>query len=163
MPFIRWGIRLLIIHVFFIIIVWLASYFSPLDILATGAYLYLLWKAGSLITAETLDLAPSRRDALCAGLLAQSPGLLLAAANLYSFYDYTGPLFSDCRFAFQLWHTPFMPFLTFFSFPVWGGYSFCFWALNLGAPLYLTLLWLSANRTIIKSETRINQVFYHSN
>ena len=50
---IRWGTHLLLIHLYFILIVWLAGYFPGLDLLAMGIYLIVIWQAGRLIVNET--------------------------------------------------------------------------------------------------------------
>lgn len=132
-----WGGRLLLIHVFFIIIVWLATYFSGLDVAITLVYLYLIWKASHLIGRGCPE-APYR-SLVFTGLIAQSPGLLLTVANLLYYFG-SGPVPADFTFLLELWHTPLMPILSFFSFPVFQGYIFYFVALFFLPPVYLVTL-----------------------
>ncbi|MGI6486999.1 MAG: hypothetical protein GX964_09820 [Syntrophomonadaceae bacterium] len=140
---IRWGAHLLLIHLYFILIVWLAGYFPGLALLAMGVYLVIIWQAGRFIAHATKSSSLMTLGAI--GLFAQLPGLVLAGACL-AFYLYNISVPGDAAFALQLWHTPFMPLLTFVSFPVYQGYNLYFLALFILPVFYVLLLW-AAGRT----------------
>lgn len=139
---IRWGTHLLLIHLYFILIVWLAGYFPGLDLLAMGIYLIVIWQAGRLIVNETKS---SSLMMLATGLFAQLPGLVLAVTCL-AYYLYHVSVPGDVAFILQLWYTPFMPLLAFVSFPAYQGYNFYFLALFTLPVFYVLLLW-AAGRT----------------
>ncbi|HHV75778.1 MAG TPA: hypothetical protein GXX39_00185 [Syntrophothermus lipocalidus] len=144
-----WGLRLFVIHLFFIFIVWLASYFPGLDLLFSLTYLWVIWQAGVRIGRQ-----PVRWElkTLLAGIVAQSPGFFLTVANI-KYYWGTGIVSGDYTFAFELWHTPALPWLSLFSFPVYDGFKSYFLALFLLSPLYLALLLMAGYRARRWTET----------
>ena len=126
-----------LVNFFFIFIVWLSSYFQGKDLAVAVCYLYITWKAGEAIGHE-----PARTPLMgvvIASLLAQLPGWILAAANFYSYFA-RGGIPEVLTYIFLLWHTPFVPFLTFFSFPTASGYASYFLALFALPPLYTVVM-----------------------
>lgn len=132
----EWGLRLFTIHVFFIGIVWLASYFSGLELVFASIYLWIIWQVGAMIGTLSPGYA---RDSLLAGLIAQFPGFFLTAANI-KYYWGAGTVSDDYTFAFQIWHTPAVPLLSLFPHPVHAGFELYFLALFILSPLYLIML-----------------------
>jgi hypothetical protein len=137
MSLMRWGGRLLIIHMFLIVIIWLSSYFSGLDIALTLAYIFIILRAGAAIGCS-YPRNPYRYLVI-SGFIAQFPGWVLTALNLY-YYGGGRLMTGDYAVMLQLWHTPFMPLLSFFAFPVFQGYNFYFLALFALSFLYTAIL-----------------------
>lgn len=133
---VAWGLRLLVIHLFLIFIVWLATYFPGLDLLLSLVYLLVIWQAGARIGSQA---GKWKLETLLAGVVAQLPGFVLTWANL-KYYWGTGIISGDFTFAFQLWHTPALPWLSLFSFPVFDGFKSYFIALFFLSPLYVGVL-----------------------
>lgn len=131
-----WGLRLLIIHLFFIFIIWLTTYFPGLDLLVSLFYIWVIWQAGGRISSEA---GKEKISSLLAGAIAQFPGFFLTWANI-KYYWGTGVVSGDFTFAFQLWHTPALPWLSLFSFPVFDGFKSYFIALFFLSPLYVAIL-----------------------
>ena len=136
MTFLRWGFRLLLIQLFFVVIVWLASYFRGLEIAFAIIYLYVVWQAGKRIPGESLRPG---WNLLLTGGIAQLPGLMLTVINIF-YYLGLGDIAVDYPYFFQLWHTPFLPFLSLCTFPVFQGLKSSFAALFTLSPIYIIIL-----------------------
>jgi len=136
----RWGIKLLGIQLFFIFIVWLSSYFPGMDVFFALFYVAAAAKAGQTIARISGESSPFA-NLLAAGIIAQLPGFFLGAVNLLYYAGY-GFISEDFSFVFQIWHTPFLPFLSFFPFSLADGYAFYFAALFVLSPLYAVILFL---------------------
>lgn len=136
MTFIRWGLKLLLIHLFFVVIVWLASYFSGLETAFALFYLYVVWQAGKRIMVESLRPGWSL---FLSGIVAQLPGLVLTLLNIFYYLGQRNTS-ADYPYFFQLWHTPFLPFLSLHTFPLFQDLNSYFLALFLISPLYIIIL-----------------------
>jgi len=132
--------------VFFIILIWLASYFSYLDLVFAVFYFCLIWKTGQEL-GFSFSQAPYGSIILI-GFIAQFPGLLFTAASLYYYSGFSrGETMELYRFALELWHTPFLPILASFSLPLYSGYAFYYLAFFILSPLYVGILLLGYSST----------------
>lgn len=133
---VAWGGHLLLLHLLMVLLVSLALYFPGLDLLLSCLYLILL-------TALAWNLGKDSRLSLpataVAGLIAQLPGFLLTIASRDSYLGLAaGPTYWP--FVLQLWHTPFLPLLSLFPFPVAGGLSLAYRALFFLSGAYVIFM-----------------------
>lgn len=148
MNVLRWGIRLLAIHLLFILIIILASYFPGLDIILAILYILIIWISGRVMGEDFGK--PIFGKILLVGVIAQLPGLILSAVTYDGIF---GSHFFDVDYSFllQLWHTPGMPLVSFLSFPVYGHISAYFMALFILSFVYIGLLISGGAVTYLKS------------
>ena len=94
------GLLLLAFNLLFAVLVWLAMYFPGLDLAASVACGYFLfrWIRG------LSRVGVSVWQAAGISFISQLPGLILGGLALVSWYLY-GPLTSNFDFMLQMWHT----------------------------------------------------------
>lgn len=140
MQVLLWGFRLLILHVYFIILIWLAGYFAYLDLILAAVYLGLLGTAGAGL--GNLFAPKPYSPLLLIGLLAQLPGWLCAAGSSLFYAGLSPGDMELFRFGLALWHTPFLPILASFDLSFYAGLAVYYLFLFLLSPLYAVLLLL---------------------
>jgi len=131
------GLLLLAFNLLFAVLVWLAMYFPGLDLAASVACGYFLfrWIRG------LSRVGVSVWQAAGISFISQLPGLILGGLALVSWYLY-GPLTSNFDFMLQMWHTPWIPIFSWLPPIYLRGFSLTFLLLYLLSPAYILLVTL---------------------
>lgn len=130
-------LRLLWIHVFAWGAVWLTSYWTGLEYLAAGLYLFIIGlEANSLSSLKW----PKR---LFTALAWQIPGYILAVIQLTGWNP--GGIYYYAIFLLEFWMTPILPWLALLP-PSGLAYPSYYYGLIAGAPLLSLWIWIGSGK-----------------
>jgi len=155
----RYGGWLIAFNLLFAILVWLTMYFPGLDLLASLAFVFILvWFSrclgrmnfipeeiskendisDHLLTAEKSDCQRSL-SIIAISIIGQSPGLVAEGLAIWNWIHF-GPFTSNYDFVLQMWHTPWVPFLS--LLPSWTleGFAVSFLSLYLLSPVIILFM-----------------------
>lgn len=123
--------KIIFLHFLFVVLTWLATFFPGLDLAVAFIYCFLVI---SIIRQKGLGC----RKVWPSCLAWQSPGLFLTGMSLI-FWCWQGAASSNYDFMLQVWHLPFLPFLSLLPYREFFGVSLAYIVLHLISPFLVAV------------------------